>query len=203
MALLIQFTFLEGTTLESIVMDATLKESHDLTAEISEFPVEVGSDVNDNIRKKPDGLQVECIVSDFPLSNDGRSQVSSGAPAGFSRPVAAKGRSNDVLEKLNQLMEEGRTVNVFTGLRQYRNMGVAAVRVNRDKSIKNGLALSLTLKALNIVKSQTATVQRVEPKAKSSVKGGPKTSTQASEAQTDKAGSIITQLADKLVKRFQ
>ncbi len=202
MALQIQFTFLEGTKLESIVMDATLKETHDLTADISEFPVEKGSDVNDNIRKKPDGLQVECIVSDFPLSNDGRSQVSSGAPAGSSRPVATKGRSNDVLTKLNQLMEEGRTVDVFTGLRKYRNMGVAAVRVNRDKATKGGLSLSLTLKALNIVKSQTATVQRVEPKAKAVVKGGPKTSTQASAAQTDRAKSVITVVKDALGKAF-
>ncbi len=176
MALKLEFSFIEGGAVESIIVDAAMKETHTMTADITEFPVEVGANVSDNIRKKPNGLQIEALVSDFPLQTAGRAQSSSGAAPGTERPPNQERRSTNVLTKLEKLQKEARTVTVTTGLKTYRNMGISSVTVNRDKTIKNGLVISITMKELIILASQTTLVRKVsDPKGMKKTADGKKT----------------------------
>ncbi len=193
MALRIQFNFVDGNQLETIAMDATLKETYDMTAEITDFPVEGGADISDNIRKKPTGLQLDCIVADFPLKNEGRAQVSSGAPEGFSRPPAQLGRAKSVLDKLEELQAKGRPVSVQTGLgKTYPKMGIESIKLDRDKSISKGLRLAITLKTIIIATSQTVLIQKArDPIGKGKVTDGKKTGTEPTEPQKKKASLIL------------
>lgn len=176
MALKLEFSFIEGGAVESIIVDATMKETHTSTADITDFPVEVGANVSDNIRKKPNGLQIEALVSDFPLQSAGRAQSPSGAAPGTERPPTQERRSTGVHAKLEQLQNEGRTVTVTTGLKTYKSMGISSVTVNRDKTLKNGLVLSITMKELILLASQTVLVVKVgDPKGMKKTTDGKKT----------------------------
>lgn len=50
-----------------LVVDVTLSESYSLDSEITDYPVESGGSISDNIRPRPRSLDIECIVSNTPL----------------------------------------------------------------------------------------------------------------------------------------
>lgn len=52
------------------VIDAVLTESHDLEADVSEFPIEDGSTLTDHVRVKNKRYRMQGVVSDTPI-NDG------------------------------------------------------------------------------------------------------------------------------------
>lgn len=174
MALKIQFAFKEGNKLETIVVDAAVNEGHSFAADITDFPVEEGSNVSDNVRAKPAMLRIEAFVSDFPLTNEGRSQVSSGGVN--NRPAARQNRSKDVLEQLIRLRDEGILVTVETGIRRYQNMVLQNIDMPRDKSLKAGLRLTLMFKEVRIVETQQVKLEKPrEKKGEKKKDDGPKT----------------------------
>ncbi len=179
MALKFQFAFVEGTQLETIVVDAAVSEGHSYSAEITEYPVEKGAAVTDNVRPKPDKLRFDVVISDFPLTNEGRQQVDTGSVN--NRPAARKGRALEVLNKLIRLKDTGTLIKVETGLKTYGNdagtgMVIESIEVPRDKEIKNAVKATITMKQIVIVETQTSKTQVAkERKGQSKVKGGPKT----------------------------
>jgi Dit-like tail protein len=51
---------------ESIVLDATVRQQHDATAEVTTHPVEEGADVADHVRRALDRLTIEGVVTNAP-----------------------------------------------------------------------------------------------------------------------------------------
>jgi hypothetical protein len=56
----------DGTT-DVVQLDVYDTETHGMATEVTEFPVEDGPDISDNVRRKPKTLQIEGYVSDTPL----------------------------------------------------------------------------------------------------------------------------------------
>lgn len=193
MALKLQFAFTEGTTLEAIVMDATLSEGHSHTAEVTEFPVERGSSVTDNVRAKPVQLRVEGFVSDFPLQSNIVQQLAAGAFT--QRPSAELRRSQNTLDKLIQLKDKGVLITVTTGIRTYKNMVISSVEVSRDAKITQGILMTIQMREIQVVKTQTVEIVAKEPKGENKQADGPKTTKEASKSDSD-SGSLITQIGD-------
>lgn len=193
MALKLQFAFTEGTSLEAIVMDATLTESHAHTADVTEFPVEKGSAVTDNVRGKPIALRVDGFVSDFPLQSNIVQQLAAGAFT--QKPTAELRRSQQVLDKLIQLKDKGVTITVTTGIRTYKNMVISSVIVNRDKTTAQGIRMDINMREIQVVETQTVEIKSAERKGQNKQADGPKTGEKASDADKEK-GSLITQVGD-------
>ena len=60
----------------SLELDVDLQESHDLSSEITEHPVEEGADVTDHVRPRLRRVSIEGFVSDTPvLGNPGVADV--------------------------------------------------------------------------------------------------------------------------------
>ena len=59
----------------TLTIDATIGEGHKREAEVTSHPVEVGSDVTDNIRPKPRSLSLSGIISTAPTTWAGRSTI--------------------------------------------------------------------------------------------------------------------------------
>lgn len=53
-------------TIGTIWIDVSLSETHTLTAEVSEHPVEDGSNISDNVRPAPRTVQLEGLVTNHP-----------------------------------------------------------------------------------------------------------------------------------------
>jgi hypothetical protein len=50
-----------------VELDASLSETHSMSAEVTNHPVEEGSEISDHIRKQPDSIQISGVVSNTPL----------------------------------------------------------------------------------------------------------------------------------------
>ena len=196
MALKIQFTFRNGNKQEVIVVDASVSETHSFAADITEFPVEKGANVSDNIRSKPAMLRIEAFISDAPLLNAGRTQTSSGGAA--PRPSRIEGRSQDVLNKLIGVRDEGVLITVETGIQTYKNMLLQNIEMPRDKSLKGGIRLTLSFKEVRIVQTQQAVLEKPkEAKGHSKRKDGHQTGKGAKAAEVEQK-SLLASATDSV-----
>lgn len=187
MAFKLQFVTVDQSgsrkVLDTLVLDASLSEIHDADADVTEFPVEQGSDITDNVRVKPRGLQVEALISDFHLSNNGRSQASSGGPPDAQRPLAgAKGAAKTTYAKLEDYQSKGTLIDVETGLKSYRNMVIKSLHTPRDKNNFTGndkkagaIKTTIILQTIIVAKSQNAVIKQSVPKGQGVVSKGQKT----------------------------
>jgi hypothetical protein len=187
MALTLQFFFVEGTQAEVIVMDAALSEQHSFGAEVTEFPVEDGSNINDNVRPLPFSLRIDGFLSDFPLEG-----IAKLIPSSSIIPRQTKGpkRSQNELEKLIKLRDQGRPIKVTTGLKIYENMVVESIDVSRDKSTASGIKLSLSLRQIKIVRTQTAKLIAAENIGQNTVTEGPQAGKEATPEEASRSYAL-------------
>jgi len=160
MALSIQFAFRDGTSLETIAFDASLQETHAFSAQVTDFPVEEGTNISDHIRARPIELRIEAFISNNPLLNQGLNQTSSGGVNGSQRPARTSRNSIQELAKLQQLMDEGVAVTIFTGFKQYDNMALQSLEVPRDSTVTKGFMVSLHFKQIQTVQSKVSQIKQ-------------------------------------------
>src|SRR6266581_7024811 len=101
--------------IDGYVIDCLLKDDHTFDAEVTEYPVESGSTISDNIRNKPLVVAMECIVSNTPLEQAGKSRT----PGTFPE--------DDAYALLLSIRKERRLVSITTSLDDYDNMAIEAL----------------------------------------------------------------------------
>lgn len=196
MATSIQFSFVSSGELNTVTFDALLKESVDMPADVTDYAVEEGSDTSDNIRKKPVTLTLDGVISDHPLGNAGRSQTPGGGAPGESKQPSVETRSQNTLKLLEQVQEEGVTVDVFSGLKRYQSMAITNIHLDRDKMVKGGLKLTIQLKTIRKVNGQTVAIQNAkESSGKTKTDKGKQTPKQADD-ETNKDSIASKKLED-------
>jgi hypothetical protein len=149
----------------SVQLDVSISEQHTSTNEVTDHPVEVGVNIVDHVRPKPDVLKIEGMVSNTPLP-------SSDAPA---YPVTVNGitflsksqfqaaRAGTAYSDLLSLQSSASLITVVTGLRTYDNMVIESLDVPRDAKVGQALRFSCTLKQIKTAVLQTA---KIVPTAK-------------------------------------
>jgi hypothetical protein len=144
----------QQTTVElgSLTLDASLSESHQKDAEVTEHPVELGADISDHFRPKQDQLQIEGVVSNTPL-----------------RGTADSARAQTAYETLVRLRKTGQMLTVVTPLESYENMALISLVVPRDPKLGEVLKFTASLKQVTIVQSQR--VKIVGPRSSKSSEG--------------------------------
>lgn len=168
--------------LQVILPDVMLSEQHASEADITEDPVESGANVTDNIRPKARPLNLEIFVADqYKVAG-----VLNTEP----------GRAAKIYGQLVQCQADGSLLGVSLGnggapgaaseaaltnsIRIYSNMAVQSVRTTRTSKAKDALTISLVLKEIRIVNSETVAAQTAkEPKGKKKITGGDKSTTPA------------------------
>jgi len=189
--------------------DATLRETHKYIAEITDFPVEEGFDINDNIRKLPERYEMEGIVTNSPISGltgfvvdvvKGTTNVSevfsnlrvdkqTRVEVAQNRLLALagrkiKGQDNDV----------PKIFSIITGLRVYNDMAIETLEFPRDGKTGEALRANITFK--KIVKTKTETIaipapqEDVKDDTQSNVKKGKVEKVKATPVQTEKVSIL-------------
>lgn len=153
------------TMIDALELDATERETHARTTEITSHPVEVGADVSDHIRAKPRTVTIDGTITNTPIA---------GVPGG--------GRAADAFRQLEELAETGRVVTIRTNLRTYDSMVLSSLTVPRDRTTGAALAFSATFQAIRSVQNRTTTVTVAAAKRKL----GPQVGKQAA----DVAGAV-------------
>lgn len=157
-----------------IQVDASMRETHHIEAPPSEFPIEAGTNITDNIIIKPFGLDMEGIISDDPLSliktgvtsalstflpptgiiAGGAAIAVFNAISGTSRPSVAN------FVQFLKIIINKTPVNVYTTLYFYKTMWLSSLRVERDASKGNVLSFNAHFVQIILVKPQTVNIAK-------------------------------------------
>lgn len=166
--------FIQSTTGTVISIDCTVKEIHKIDSPPTEYPVEDGTTISDNVLLKPATLDIEGIISDAPISLI-QSLVSTGI-SHFLPPIGVLGASVGValfnaLSKsespsvvaFGQLLElqQSRTpFDVVTRLKRYESMWIKSLSVPRDATTGKTLQFTVNLVQIILVSPQMINIQR-------------------------------------------
>jgi hypothetical protein len=171
----------------SITLDATVRELHGVNAEVTDHPVEKGAEITDYIRIIPDELEIEGVVTDTPVEIFEWAK----AQTRFQKPST---RSKEAYKALRDILAERKPLELIkTRLRDYKNMAMISLRVDRDATTGN--AINAIMRFREIIIANTETVEAATPADKSneSVTDRGKVSKSAASAPVTQAGNSFAE----------
>jgi len=177
-----------------VQFDCSVDEKHNDECEVTDHPVEMGSDMSDHIRKRPSSIELHGLVTNTPIVFLASSQAESPLQDSLlpPNPLSSGTRVGDAYIELMRLMDDGETVDVVTSLREYKNMAITNMGVTRDKSTGNVLDATLVLREIAI--ASTLAIDLPVPKNvanKSKKNTGKKAKAAGSAGQTEKSSSTL------------
>ncbi len=163
----------KGPTIGGIQIDVSVRETHRQSSEATDHAIELGADVQDHIRRLPDQVLLEGIVSNLTTNLiDFVELQRSGEDA--------QKRYQDLID----LVESADTFELVTGLRSYTDMVFLTFEVDRDQNTGEIVRFRAQMKQLRFATSEVVAVIANEddtPKAASETDVGPKKPTPAPE----------------------
>ena len=189
-----------------LLIDVTTSRTPTFTNEVTTSPVEDGPDVNDHIRSKPVVVSIEGVISETPLTLASSLQGLATAAGGFASQLGGFGstigslaggfigarllQSDDnpaaVAQKyLEDLALDGTRFTITGKTRKFENMVVLSLSTTEDPSTAGHLKFSMTCQQVNVVKTETVVLKKlnkaVAHKAASPTKMGKQTPTASAE----------------------
>lgn len=182
MAFLFASRSLRKNKLGAIELDLTIDEMHQRNAEVSDFPIESGGQIQDHISNGPRKLTITGFITDTPVE------------FGF----ALSSRVQDTFDALEELFDSRTPFDVVSGLKSYKNMCFESLDMPRKR--EGALQFTATLKQLTVVSSEYVAIP--ETKVKESAKStstskrdaGRKSTDAASAAEEKRGGSVLFKL---------
>ena len=178
---------LAPNSLQVLQLDAAIRVSHTSRAQITEHPVEYGSDVTDNARPLPDELQVEGFISGTPLGV----QDQFGDNAEF--PVNGNPAVKAAFDTLRNLKDTATVIDVVTRLHEYPNMLMQDLEFLESADIGDSLRFTCRMKAVRIISSQTVTPPAAVKHAQGKASQGKKVTAPATPQQETSAAFDLVQ----------
>jgi hypothetical protein len=146
-----------GTPGSGIDVLATIEEQYEDRLEITDHPVETGTDMSDHSYMRPYSLVMRC-----GWTNSTSAQLLSQLQSIFSADPSSFSATSDtvsaIYSQLRALQLSRQPFNVITTLRNYTNMMMTSLAVVRDEKTSQSLLAVVTMRSVNIVSTQTATL---------------------------------------------
>lgn len=187
-----------------IVIDATMTESHVLTSEVTQYPIEDGSVITDHVQLKPLIYQMTGCISDTPIGFLVLGNI--GNILNTVQKLLGSGRAQESYYAIVDLWKSRLPFTVTTNLKRYENMIFTSFVVDDDVDTANEINFKATLQQVTITQSQTIQGQnldqrpRVKETAQSTVNNGTNTTDPIDR------GSTLNRTADGLedtIDRFK
>ncbi len=180
--------FVQDTPSEVLEFDASVSETHSGDATVTDHPVEEGGDITDHVRRSPESIQINGIVSNHPIiaAVDDELNAQPSVPDGDP-----SSRAEDAYDFLRKGKDAGTVWGLSTTLRDYSNMVITALSVVRDKDTGNIVDVNLTAREIIIAQTETVDVPEPEqPERKKKQKLGKKNKPATSPATETKTKSL-------------
>jgi len=136
-------------------IDVLLDETPVFNWDITERPVEGGSDITDHRLERPVGLILECIFtnSELGISNvvSGAANVITGGAIGTALSLDTW---QDKKDALYSLMRESQRLDITTPLDTYTNMMISSVRPNQNASNADAFFFRVELKEVDVISTE-------------------------------------------------
>lgn len=137
-----------------------LKEAHHDELQITDHPLEKGTQISDHAFKRPAEVTIEFAYSNSPV----RASLIDGVVGGVRSTLGgvqailsgnASSQVRDIYQKLVTLQESAILFDVFTGKRKYQNMLIRALSTTTDKTTENSLVVTAICRQVFVVSTQT------------------------------------------------
>lgn len=139
-----------------VILDASVNEQHTKTNQITEHPVEVGANIADHIRREPERITIRGIVSNHPLVL----LASLRAPSPIANDLTfTSERAELAYAQLSLTMDAGELVDVVTTFKEYTNMAIQSLVVERDARRGNIAEMVIELKEVILATTQEVVVE--------------------------------------------
>ncbi len=149
----------------SVELDASISETHQSEVELTEHPVERGTNIVDHARPKPDALTMECLVTNTPMPTGPlveRTSTRDGKTVAFQSYSGGSvdTRAGQAYKDLLDLKDAAQLITVVTGLRTYENMMIKSLSVPRDVKTSQSLRFSVSLLEVRVVSTKRAIIEQ-------------------------------------------
>lgn len=124
-----------------VSIDATIHDAVGYSSQVTNYPVEDGSFISDNITIQPINLTLRGLISDTPL-------LATNTHENIGYNEESNSRVKNAYEKLLDLYFNKEPFDVVTGLDVYEDVFFVSFDINRNAD--TGLALSFVAKFQNI-----------------------------------------------------
>lgn len=163
------------STWQILLVDVTLTEDHELAAQLTDSPVEVGADMTDHRRVAPASLSMRGLIAeqkvepidskqfagfDFKTPDD----VRDGVKLAMDTVVITKPK--DAYAVLEDLFRQARLLTVTTDLWEYWDMAITSLRVHRDAATGRALIFDATFREVVLAETQLVTLGPEKTKEK-------------------------------------
>lgn len=156
----------EKYRLGELLIDAVIKETHELRAQISEHPTETGESFCDHVQTMPVQLQIEGIISNTPMTLIALTALSSLANYLTDR---SNDLAEDALLKLENIFAKREPIIIATTLKEYPHMVLESLTVERGGRTSQSLHFKASAKQIRQVNQKlidlpAPKVERAKPK---------------------------------------
>lgn len=157
--------YIEHPKLGLFTFDAAIDENHNFSSEVTDDPVEEGSNVTDHKKLNPNRITITGLVSDTPIGDE---LINIRQNSGNASP------SVQALEFLLAINESKEPVKVFTTLRPYSSMVLENLSIPKNAETGKSLQFTANFKEIKFVSNNKTTVRVKLPRSKKKANRGHK-----------------------------
>lgn len=128
--------------IDGFLIDCSIKENHSFDSDITDYPVESGANISDNIRPLPIVVEIEGLVSNTPIG------LMVAARAGFAYKPA--GVAYQLFQRIRERREP---VTIQTSLRTYENMALKSLSIPRGEH-EDSMKFTATFQQIETVENK-------------------------------------------------
>lgn len=111
--------------IDDFLIDCSLRETHTFDSEVTDYPVESGSSITDNIRPRPITVEIEALVTNTPIGLMVENRIFEGDSD--KQPVIK------IYDRLQRIRDNRKPVTISTSLRTYDNMAMKGLTIPRGE----------------------------------------------------------------------
>lgn len=153
MALLDFLQIAPKSQIGTIEIMATLEEIYTDSVQTTEHPIEVGAPITDHAYVRPSEVVMRC-----GWSNSSFTALSGTVSSLFSGGEVGEKYTDGIYSQLLALQEARQPFDVITSARQYVNMLLVSLRLDRDEKTSNILMITATCRQVLLVNTAATTL---------------------------------------------
>ncbi len=156
--------------IDDYLIDCLLSDEHEYEAEVTEYPVESGATITDNIRPKPLTITMECLISNTPIGPLATIRDPLSNVAGtFQLPSYHTGQDpnaretaqppvSDAYNRMLEIRDKREPVTIRTSLGTFSNMAMKSLSIPRASGRGDDLQFTASFQQIKIVRRKRSVV---------------------------------------------
>jgi hypothetical protein len=131
----------------SLDLDVTQDEIHEWNNDVTQFPVEIGSQITDHIQPMPDRITISGVISNSSIGEVALGKINNGDDL-----------VQDAFDLLRKLMDDRILLTVYTRYKVYTDMALKSCNIPADASIGDSIKFKMEFVNVRLVNTQTIDV---------------------------------------------